>query len=153
MTERAPQVQEEITQDCPQKAVRLLLLKRQQLLLHILLWAIEASRAQQAWSLVAGNACACGHGDAVCANTNTDHMLSFGQLAMNTLVDRLQNLGSYGEWQDQDAASSCLAESCIMAAQAINTAVQAIYKADAEGSSDLEPSSRYKLSQKCSSGQ
>ena len=135
-------------QECPQKAVRLLLLNRQQLLLHILLWDITGHRAQLAWMIIAANACACGHGDAVCAEANIDHMLAFGETAVTSLADRLETCSQNGKRRDWDPATSCLAESCIMAAKAINTAVQAI--ADGEvpdpalSSEDaVEPSPRY----------
>ena len=140
-------LQADTSRDCPQKAVRLLLLKRQQLLLHILLWDIEGPRAQQAWMIIAGNACACGHGDAVCADANIDHMLAFGQLAMTALADYFERSSQTGNGPTVDPASSCLAESCIMAAQAINTAVQAISVADADAAQsqqdNMETSCRY----------
>lgn len=138
-------MQAEERKEASRTAIRLLLLKRQQLLMQVLLWNIDHPRVQQAWSTIAGNACICGHGDAICANANIDHMLAFGKLAMAALSERLHARGLQGEWQDRDAASACLAEGCIMAAEAINTAVSAIYNSEAHSAdpdAEFEPSQR-----------
>lgn len=138
-------LQEEERKEASRTAIRLLLLKRQQLLLRILLWNIDHPRAQQAWSTIASSACICGHGDAICADANIDHMLAFGKLAMAALSERLHACSLQGEWQDRDAASACLTQGCIMAAEAINTAVSAIYNSEAHSAdpdAEFEPSRR-----------
>ena len=138
-------VQEEEKKEASRTAIRLLLLKRQQLLMRILLWNIGHPRVQQAWRAIAINACVCGHGDAICAEANLDHMLAFGKLSMVSLSERLDDCGQQGEWQDRDAASACLSESCILAAEAINTAVSAIYNSQARAAdpnAEFEPPQR-----------
>ena len=138
-------LQEEVSKEASRTAIRLLLLRRQQLLMKLLLWNIEHPRVQQAWSLIASNACTCGHGDAVCADANIDHMLAFGKFAMTSLLQRLAACGQQGEWQERDAASTCLSESCIMTTDAINTAVSAIYNSQASSAdpdADFEPCQR-----------
>ncbi|KAK9867902.1 hypothetical protein WJX84_010491 [Apatococcus fuscideae] len=110
--------------------LRQIILKRQVLLMQILLWRIEAATVQQAWLLVAGNACACGHGDNISADGNVDHILAFTRTAVSALVSRLDRQGLKGAWREDDSASSCLAESCILGAETINTAVQSINAGD-----------------------
>ncbi|KAK9836898.1 hypothetical protein WJX74_010701 [Apatococcus lobatus] len=136
---------EEVSKEASRTSIRLLLLKRQQLLMRILIWNIEHVRVQQAWTILASNACTCGHGDAICAEANIDHMLAFGKLAVASLAARLRACGQQGEWQERDPASSCLSESCILAAEAINTAVSAMYNSQAcsaDPDAEFEPSHR-----------
>ena len=138
MTKILRWVQEEVSQDCPQIAVRLLLLKRQHLLVSIFLWDIDVPRVQQAWLILAENACAFGHGDAICADANIGHVMAFAKLAMIAFTERLGKSGQQLKRHGLDTALSCIAKSCILAAQAINTAVQAVYQSEAPADPDVD---------------